>query len=176
MHTCTIYNSENAKVNEGIAGASGLSFKGSLKGVCSTATIRPVMMHLLILITAHGRSYYMHVKSTVASGNIAMYSWLDISIMSIPPFRYSAISPFRYFAIPLFCHSAVSPDPLQSPVHTSAVASKFSHNHGNLIWNAFWLTTKTLILGSSPGITQVLPVDISFLLPPTLILCASHFT
>ena len=31
-----------------------------------------------------------------------MCSWLDISIMSIPPFRYSAIPPFRYSAIPLF--------------------------------------------------------------------------
>ena len=32
-----------------------------------------------------------------------MCSWLDISIMSIPPFRYSAI--------PLFRHSAFSPGP-----------------------------------------------------------------
>ena len=35
----------------------------------------------------------MHVKSTVASGNTAMCSWLDISIMSIPLFRHSAVSP-----------------------------------------------------------------------------------
>ena len=42
------YNSENAKVNEGIAGASQSFSRAALKGVCSTATIRPVMMHLLI--------------------------------------------------------------------------------------------------------------------------------
>ena len=63
--TCTIYNSENAKVNEGIAGASQSSSRAALKGVSSTATIRPVMMHLLI-INCGLWTYYMHVKSTVA--------------------------------------------------------------------------------------------------------------
>ena len=54
LHTCTIYNSENAKVNEEITGTSQSSSRAALKGVCSTATIRPVMMHLLILIVARG--------------------------------------------------------------------------------------------------------------------------
>ena len=54
LHTCTIYNSENAKVNEEITGASQSSSRAALKGVCSTATIWPVMMHLLILIVARG--------------------------------------------------------------------------------------------------------------------------
>ena len=94
MRTCTIYNSENAKVNEGIAGASLSSSRAELKGVSSTATIWPLMMHLLIIIINCGPwTYYMHVKSTVASGNTAMCSWLDISIMSIPLFRHSAVSP-----------------------------------------------------------------------------------
>ena len=56
MHTC---NSENAKVNEGITGASQSSSRAALKGVSSTATIRPVMMHLLIIIVAQW-TYYMH--------------------------------------------------------------------------------------------------------------------
>ena len=42
---------ENAKISEGIAGASQSS---ALKGASSTAIIRPVMMHLLILIV-HGQ-------------------------------------------------------------------------------------------------------------------------
>ena len=56
---CTIYNSENAKVNEEITGASQSSSRAALKGVCSTATIRPVMMHLLILIVARGPITFM---------------------------------------------------------------------------------------------------------------------
>ena len=54
LHTCTIYNSENAKPNEEIARASQFSSWAALKGVYSTATIQPVMMHLLILIVARG--------------------------------------------------------------------------------------------------------------------------
>ena len=44
----------NAKVNEEITGASQSSSRAALKGVCSTATIRPVIMHLVILIVARG--------------------------------------------------------------------------------------------------------------------------
>ena len=43
-------HSQNAKVNGGIAGASQSSSRAALKGVYSTAIIRPVMMHLLIKI------------------------------------------------------------------------------------------------------------------------------
>ena len=39
-------------------------------------------------------AYVLHEIHCSYSGNIAMCSWLDISIMSIPPFRYSAIPLF----------------------------------------------------------------------------------
>ena len=70
----------NAKVSERTARASQSSWKPqpALKGVSSTATIRPVMMHLLILIVAQRPwtpSYLMHVKSTVASDNMQLVTY-----------------------------------------------------------------------------------------------------
>ena len=59
LHTCTIYNSENAKVNEEIAGASH-DYSASDDALAN--------------INYGPLTYYIHVKSTVASDKIAMCS------------------------------------------------------------------------------------------------------
>ena len=51
-------------------------------------------------------------SAIVAGGNIAMCSWLDISIMSIPPFHYSTI------CIPLFLLIQCSSGILKSRSHS----------------------------------------------------------
>ena len=47
----------------GLANESSWKPQAALKGVSSTATIRPVMMHLLILIVAHGPPYQLFTMS-----------------------------------------------------------------------------------------------------------------